>query len=100
TVVSGTGGGDYAAGASVAINADAPPSGKTFDKWTVTGGGGFADANSANTTFTMPASPATVTASYKDAPVSVDTIFNTKYKATLLNWILFFVCFGWIWMWF
>ena len=27
-------------------------------------------------------------------------IFSTKYDATFLNWILFFVCFGWIWMWF
>ena len=28
------------------------------------------------------------------------TIFSTKYEATLLNWLLFFVGFGWIWMWF
>jgi uncharacterized repeat protein (TIGR02543 family) len=28
------------------------------------------------------------------------TIFSTKYEATFLNWILFFVCFGFIWMWF
>lgn len=27
-------------------------------------------------------------------------IFSTKYESTFLNWILFFVCFGWIWMWF
>ncbi|MDR1463761.1 MAG: InlB B-repeat-containing protein [Oscillospiraceae bacterium] len=27
-------------------------------------------------------------------------IFSTKYEATPLNWILFFVCFGFIWMWF
>jgi|GEM_PF-5529096 len=27
-------------------------------------------------------------------------IFSTKYEATTINWILFFVCFGWIWMWF
>jgi len=27
-------------------------------------------------------------------------IFSTKYEATFLNWILFFLCFGWIWMWF
>jgi hypothetical protein len=29
-----------------------------------------------------------------------NTIFSTKYEATPLNWILFFVCFGFIWMWF
>jgi len=28
------------------------------------------------------------------------TIFSTKYEATFLNWILFFLCFGFIWMWF
>jgi len=28
------------------------------------------------------------------------TIFGTGRPATFLNWILFFVCFGWIWMWF
>jgi len=26
------------------------------------------------------------------------TIFNTKYEATFLNWILFLICFGWLWM--
>jgi len=28
------------------------------------------------------------------------TIFSTKYEANFLNWILFFLCFGWLWMWF
>ena len=45
----------------------------------------------------MPASAATVTANYKDV---TKTIFTTKYEATLINWIKFFVLFGWIWMWF
>jgi hypothetical protein len=27
-------------------------------------------------------------------------IFSTRYDATPINWILFFLCFGWIWMWF
>jgi len=27
-------------------------------------------------------------------------IFSTRYDATLINWLLFFLCFGWIWMWF
>jgi len=42
----------------------------------------------------MPSKNVTVTANY------VKTIFSTKYEATFLNWILFFVCFGFIWMWF
>jgi len=33
-------------------------------------------------------------------PPKPNTIFGTKWKATVLNWILFFLCFGWLWMWF
>jgi len=62
TVNGGTGSGDYAAGTSVPITAGAAPSGKVFDKWTSSAGGTFASATAATTTFTMPASAATVTA--------------------------------------
>ncbi len=65
TVANGTGGGSYAAGAQVSITADAAPAGQVFDKWTGGNGGTFANANSASTTFTMPAGNATVTATYK-----------------------------------
>ena len=27
-------------------------------------------------------------------------VFNTEYLSTLPNWLLFILCFGWIWMWF
>ena len=27
-------------------------------------------------------------------------IFTTRYDATFINWILFFLCFGFLWMWF
>ena len=27
-------------------------------------------------------------------------IFTTKYESNFLNWVLFILCFGWIWMWF
>lgn len=67
TVNNGTGGGDYAEGATVTITADAAPSGKVFDKWTTSDGVTFANANSATTTFTMPAKAVTVTANYKTA---------------------------------
>jgi len=33
-------------------------------------------------------------------PTSPKTIFSTGRAATFLNWFLFIVCFGWIWMWF
>jgi uncharacterized protein YjdB len=29
-----------------------------------------------------------------------NTIFNTRWEATFFNWLLFFLGFGWIWMWF
>ena len=71
TVTNGTGGGSFEAGANVAITANAPANGKVFDQWTSADGVRFADANSAATTVTMPASDTAVTANYKD--VSVDT---------------------------
>jgi len=100
TVNSGTGGGSYAAGATVTITANAAPSGKTFDKWTTSDGVNFTNASATTTTFTMLAKNVLVTATYKDAPSAVGKIFSTKYDATPLNWILFFLCFGFIWMWF
>jgi len=33
-------------------------------------------------------------------PTPKKYIFSTKYEATFVNWILFFLCFGFIWMWF
>jgi len=97
TVNSGTGGGNFAQGVTVTIAANAAPSGKVFDKWTASDGVTFANASNTSTTFTMPAKNATVTATYKDA---AKKIFSTKYDSNFLNWILFIVCFGWIWMWF
>lgn len=99
TVNGGFGSGNYATGATVTITAGTAPNGKVFDKWTATAGT-LANENSATTTFTMPAGAATVTANYKNIPDSVKYIFSTKYEATPLNWVLFFVLFGWIWMWF
>ncbi|MEG1976946.1 MAG: InlB B-repeat-containing protein, partial [Citrobacter sp.] len=65
TVVKGTGSGNYADGANVSIVADEAPAGWRFKAWELTSGGGtLANANSASTTFTMPAGAATVTATY------------------------------------
>jgi len=95
TVVGGTGGGgSHVAGAVVNISATVP-SGKVFVNWTTSSGGSFANANSASTTYTMPGNNATVTANFKDAP---KMIFSTKYEANFLNWLLFFLGFGFIWM--
>ncbi|MBR2742370.1 MAG: S-layer homology domain-containing protein, partial [Clostridia bacterium] len=78
TVENGTGGGSYAAKATVTITADAPASDKVFDKWISSDGVTFADETSAKTTFTMPAKAVTVKATYKDKPV-------TKYTVTVEN---------------
>jgi len=53
-------------GATLTLTADTAPSGKVFDKWTSNAGGSFANSNNATTTFTMPATATTVTATYKD----------------------------------
>jgi len=56
-------------GTTVTLTAGAAPSGKVFDKWEVVSGGiTLADANSATTTFIMPASAVSVKATYKNAP--------------------------------
>ena len=56
-------------GTTVTLTAGEAPSGKVFDKWEVVSGGiTLADANSATTTFTMPAEAVSVKATYKNAP--------------------------------
>lgn len=79
TVNNGTGGGGYEAGAAVTITADAPASGKQFDKWVVNSGSvALADAASSTTTFTMPAEAVTVTAAYKDSVSDADKVAAAK----------------------
>jgi formylglycine-generating enzyme required for sulfatase activity len=69
TVIAGTGasgGGNYAAGATVNISAGTAPSGQKFKNWTVTSGGvTLSNANSSTTSFTMPANAVTVTANFE-----------------------------------
>ncbi|HHV03336.1 MAG TPA: LPXTG cell wall anchor domain-containing protein, partial [Bacteroidales bacterium] len=55
-----------AEGDTVTITANPPATGKVFDKWTTSDGVEFANANSATTTFVMPAKAVAVTATYKD----------------------------------
>jgi hypothetical protein len=62
-----SGGGNYAAGVTVTINAGTPPSGKQFKEWITTSAGvTLTNAGSATTTFTMPANNVTVTAVFED----------------------------------
>ena len=55
----------------VTVTADAPETGKVFDKWVVKAGGvTLANETSATTTFTMPGNDVKIEATYKDAPPS------------------------------
>jgi hypothetical protein len=74
TVVGGTGGGNYAAGATATITANPPPSGKVFAGWT---GATVTNPNSTTTTLTMPAANATVTATYKAASYTLTVVSGT-----------------------
>ena len=65
TVVNGSGSGNYTAGTSVTITANAPPAGQAFIDWT---GAGVANATASTTTIIMPAAAATVTANYGTPP--------------------------------
>lgn len=79
TVKGGTGSNGYAVGETVRIIADQPETGKMFDKWITNDGVIFADANSADTSFTMPSKAVTVTATYKDIPADIYTVtFNAN----------------------
>jgi hypothetical protein len=72
TVVNGTGGGQFAAGATESIKANAPPAGQSFTKWT---GAAVASPTSSETTLAMPSANTTVTANYS-APTYALTVVN------------------------
>ena len=65
----------------VTVTADAPETGKVFDKWVVLEGNvTLTDATSATTTFTMPASAVKIEATYKDASPSHTHSYGTDWK--------------------
>jgi len=82
TVNSGTGGGNFAQGATVTITASNAPTGQRFKQWNVspavtfTGG---TNATSATAKFTMPAGTVTATATYENipTPLSFTVTYNT-----------------------
>lgn len=68
-VKDGSGSGSYVAGATVIVAANTPANGKVFDKWVCDNEKVvLASTTIAATTFTMPESNVTITATYKDAP--------------------------------
>ena len=65
----------------VTVTADAPETGKVFDKWVVLEGDvTLADATKATTTFTMPGNAVKLEATYKDAPPSHTHSYGTDWK--------------------
>lgn len=85
TVVDGSGSGSYAEGASVAISANTPQAGFTFDKWT--GSTSYINnVNSSLTTVTMPASNITLTATYVDTSTPIDTSKPSENLLFIAGW--------------
>ncbi|MBQ9280178.1 MAG: InlB B-repeat-containing protein, partial [Clostridia bacterium] len=69
-------------GETVTITANAPDTGKEFDKWEVVSGGiTLADETSATTTFTMGTAKVEVTAKYKDEVI----VTPTTYEVAVTN---------------
>ena len=69
-------------GVEVTVTADAPKTGKVFDKWVVKAGGvTLANEISATTTFTMPGNDVKIEATYKDAPPSHSVYVGMTYTA-------------------
>jgi len=77
-----------ASGTTISLPSAPAKSGNIFKGW-----------SNGSTTLNAGASY-TVTGNVTFTAQWAKTIFSTKYEATFLNWILFFVCFGFIWMWF
>ncbi len=64
-------------GDTVTISSNYPASGKVFSAWTATSGNvTFTDASKASTTFTMPASNVTISATYEDAPTGASNYIS------------------------
>ena len=98
-----------AAGETVTITANTPPAGQRFKQWNISQAVSFTggtNANSATAKFIMPAGNVTAMAEYENIPGGgsqppAKGIFGTNARYT--QWwcyILFFLCFGFIWMWF
>jgi uncharacterized protein YjdB len=87
TVVSaGTGAvgsGSYEEGETVNINAGSPPAGMRFKGWESEPDVAFANANDAETSFTMPVSAVTVTAGFESIPSSVTSVTVNPSDVTI-----------------
>lgn len=85
TINSGTGSGTYNAGSRVDIFAHPPPAGQVFDRWTgdtAALGTGALAALLPHVVITMPATPTTLTATYKAAPAWSPTVVQNFNPVT------------------
>lgn len=79
TITNGSGGGTYPAGSRVDIFANPPPAGQVFDRWTGNTevlGNAAISPTLAHIVATVPATAATLTATYKAAPAWTTTVVN------------------------
>ena len=88
TVNSGSGDGQYAEDAVADIDANAAPSGYVFDEW-IGDTTGIASVTTADTTLTMPASDADITATYEAATLHTLTVNSgTGDGSYQENWVV------------
>jgi hypothetical protein len=76
SVINGSGSGTYAENISVSISANAPPAGKMFKQWTGSSVSRVTDPYSRSTTFSMPGSDTSLTATYINIPQYNLTVNN------------------------
>lgn len=83
----GQGTGAFYAGAEIPISAEPAPEGEQFDTWVINEGTpSIADLNAASTTLTMTTQDADITATYKEAEVSVpQSLANEQYMTIYPN---------------
>ena len=81
TVTNGTGGGEYAEGATVTITANAPETGKEFTSWTLEGVT-VENTSVDELTFTMPAGNVVAKANYEFIDYTVTVTGGTANKTT------------------
>ena len=79
TVINGFGGGVRREGSTVSISADPDPLWKEFAVWTGDGAGLLGDAAARTTSLTMPMTPTTLTATYRDSVARVAGCYGRTF---------------------
>ena len=88
TVTNGTGGGNYAEGATVTITANPAPDGQRFKEWSISPEVTFAEGTSKNSQtakFTMPAQAVNATAAYESIPAGTTAVTGVTLNRSSLS---------------